>query len=161
METHGCLLGRLIIGVVWLLAEASWLHFLTLISEEPASASSRRRAESAGSLLSRPFTSFIIVGLYFTLIPGFSASVSSMILPPAPPSTLPTRAPPNLKGGGGVLRVKKADSVRSRKIGLKLFKLRVVRILTGFSEVLTLHVKLVNGSICFVSDVWLVYARHR
>lgn len=79
METHGCLLGRLIIGVVWLLAEASWLHFLTLISENRGPASSRRRAVSAGSLLSRPFTSFIMLDLYFTLISGFSASVASAL----------------------------------------------------------------------------------
>lgn len=39
METHRHLQGGLIIGVVWLLAEASWLHFLTLISGKPSSAS--------------------------------------------------------------------------------------------------------------------------
>lgn len=121
METHGCLLGRLIIGVVWLLAEASWLHFLTLISEEPGPASSRGCTESAGSLLSRPFTSFIIVGLYFTLIPGFSASVSSMILPPSPnpnpSSTLPTRTPPNLKEGGGGEKNKKQTLSEAEKQG--------------------------------------------
>lgn len=33
METHRCLIGRLIIGVVWLLTEASWLYLLTLISQ--------------------------------------------------------------------------------------------------------------------------------
>lgn len=36
METHGRLQGRLIISVVWLLAEASRLHFLTLISKNRA-----------------------------------------------------------------------------------------------------------------------------
>lgn len=36
METHGCLQGWLIIGVVWPVGEASWLHFLTLISENRA-----------------------------------------------------------------------------------------------------------------------------
>lgn len=88
METHGCLVGRLIIGVVWLQAEASWLHFLTLISEKRVWPSSRRSTESAGSLLSRPFTSFIILGLYFTLIPGFSASVCfNAFHPPSCPPT--------------------------------------------------------------------------
>lgn len=79
---------RLVIGVVWLLAEASWLHSLTLISEKPNSASSHCSTESTGSLLSRPFTSFIILALYFTLISGFSASVASVLftrLTPAPP----------------------------------------------------------------------------
>lgn len=36
METRGCLIGRLIIGVVGLLAEASWLPLLTLISQNRA-----------------------------------------------------------------------------------------------------------------------------
>lgn len=89
METHGCLVGRLIIGVVWLQAEASWLHFLTLISEKRVWPSSRRSTESAGSLLSRPFTSFIILGLYFTLIPGFSASVCFNAFHPPPPAHPP------------------------------------------------------------------------
>lgn len=84
METRGCLLGRLIIGVVWLLAGASWLHFLTSISETPGSASSRRLARSAGSLLSRPFTSFIMLDLYFTLISAFSASAASPCTPHPP-----------------------------------------------------------------------------
>lgn len=33
METRGCLVGRMIIGVIRLLAEASWLYSLTLISQ--------------------------------------------------------------------------------------------------------------------------------
>lgn len=49
METRGCLRGRLIIGVVWLLARASWLHFLTPISEAARPASSQRLAGRRGA----------------------------------------------------------------------------------------------------------------
>lgn len=63
METRRYLQGGLIIDVVWLLAESSWLHFLTLISGKPARLHFAKHVKWAGSLLSRTSTGFIILVL--------------------------------------------------------------------------------------------------
>lgn len=46
METRRYLQGGLIIGVVWILAEASWLYFLTLISNPNPPPLKKKKANS-------------------------------------------------------------------------------------------------------------------
>lgn len=105
METRGCVLGWLMIGAVWLLARASWLHFLTPISETSGPAWTQRLG-SVGSLLSQPFTSFIMLDLYFTLISGFSVSAATPCTPHL------HRLRQHLPTCGGREQKKRADSIK-------------------------------------------------